>query len=482
MVKPTNFLRLIFFTLCFNIVLTRLSFAQKIVISFTTTPSSTPSVSKAVLRYNKDFAYSFTFDDATIDAFTTGLPVLSGGLVRGNGVTYAGLFYTDGCGNSLPFTAGIAWNTANQFGIDVHTGNVADQLRWGQLDTLCDAGWDVINHSYSHKSRWLYPMSSNEYINEIEQNNIAVRNKTRRRLEMPVFAVPANDDYYHSYALNLGHKIIFDQSASTIGFGGLRVDTLQNLNALKVHRTALNDTYRNVVPQFLDSAALRSRNGVKMWFNEFAHRVDNFGLSAPNYNFYYFKSRLESAANQYGRDGQDRMWMAPPQEVYEYLMMRQTVGFTTQLIGNQLDVNIDLRQVPIELRRKTITLVVNSSAEFNRVEVPSGVRMTFKGTGNQKIINLDFTNFKVGTNELKTTPSVLRLFPNPAKNNLSVACTTDLNAPIRATIFDISGKLMCQKDVEIPAFQLPIQDFPNGLYFLIVRQGERIFREKFVKQ
>jgi hypothetical protein len=468
MIKTTSFLLLI----VFNFVLTHPIIAQKISISFNSTPSSTPSVSKAVLRYNKDFAYSFTFDDATIDAFTTGLPVLSGGFVRGNGVTYTGFFYTDGCGNSLPFTAAIAWNTGNQYGIDVHTGNVADQL----------AGWDVINHSYSHKSRWLYPMSSNEYFNEVEQNNIAVRNKTRRRIEMPVFAVPANDDYYHGYAFNLGHKLILDQSASTIGYGGLRVDTLQNLYALKVHRMALNDTYKRTVPQFLDSVAIRSKNGVKMWFNEFAHRVDDFNLSTQDYNFYYFKSRLESLANQYGRGGQDRLWMAPPQEVYEYLVMRQTASFTTQIIGNQLDVSFDLRQIPSWLRRKTLTLVVNSTADFSRVDVPSGVRMTFKGTGNQKIINLDFTNFKVATNDLKTDPSVLRVFPNPAKNILSVECPTGVNAPLRATIFDISGKLMYQKDVPYPTFQVPIQDLPNGWYVLMVRQGERIFREKFVKQ
>ena len=471
-----------FLTFSFNIFLTLPIFAQKISVQFTMPPSSTPSVSKAVLKYNKDFAYSFTFDDATIDAFTTGLPILRGGLVRGNDVTYTGLFYTDGCGNSVPFTAAIAWNTGNQFGIDVHTGNVIDQLRWGQLDTLYDAGWDVINHSYSHKSRWLYPMSNNEYINEVEQNNIAVRNKTRRRLEMPVFAVPANDDYYHGYAFNLGHKLILDQSASTIGYGGLRVDTLQNLYALKVHRMSLNDTYKKIVPQFLDSVALKSKNGVKMWFNEFAHRVDDFSLSSSDYNFYYFKSRLESMANQYGRGGQDRLWMASPQEVYEYLVMRQMANFTTQVVGNQLDINFDLRLIPSWLRRKTLTLVVNSTADFNRVDVPLGVKMTFKGIGNQKIINLDFTNFKVGINDVKTGPSVLRLFPNPAKNILSVECATGVNAPLRATIFDVSGKLIYQKNVDYPTFQVSIQDLPNGLYFLMVRQGERIFREKFVKQ
>jgi Secretion system C-terminal sorting domain len=477
MIKTIHFPRLM---LAFGLFLTNQSHAQKISIYFTATPSSTPSVSKAVLRYDKDFAYSFTFDDATIDAFTTGLPVMHGGIVKGNDATYSGLFYTDGCGNSLPFRGGIAWNTANQFGIDVHTGNVADQLRWGQLDTLYDAGWDVMNHSYSHKSKWLFPMTGNDYLNEIEQNSIAVRNKTRLRLEMPVFIVPANDNSYHAPALTLGHKIIFDQSPSTIGYGGLRVDTLQNLFGLKLHRMSLNDTYQRAVPQFIDTVALRSRNGVKMWFNEFSHRVDDFSLNSPNYNFYYFKSYLESIANKYGKAGQDRMWMAPLQEVYEYLVVRQTANFTSQLSANRLDINFDLRQIPIGLRRKTLTLVVNSTTDFSRVDIPAGIKMTFKGTGNQKIINLDFTDFKVGTNDLKTDPSVLRLFPNPVKGVLSVDCETATTGQVRATIFDISGKLMYQKDFDNPKFQLSTADLPNGLYVIMMRQGKQIYRGKFI--
>ena len=96
------------------------AFGQKITIQFAATPTATPSVSKAILKFNKDFAYSFTFDDATIDAFTLGMPVLNGGFVSQIGVTYPPLFTTDGCGNDVPFGAGIAWNSANLFNVDVH--------------------------------------------------------------------------------------------------------------------------------------------------------------------------------------------------------------------------------------------------------------------------------------------------------------------------------------------------------------------------
>ncbi len=479
MIKTSHFPQLI---LALGLILTTPLTAQKISIQFTTTPTSTPSVSKAVLRYDKDFAYSFTLDDATIDAVTAALPVLKGGLVRANGTTFSGLFYTDGCGNSLPFKAGIAWNSANQFGIDVHSGNVADQLTWGQLDTLYDEGWDVMNHSFSHKSRWLFPMTDANYRDEIEQNNIALRTKTRRKLESPAFIVPANDDAYHPFAFAAGHKIIFDQSASTIGYGGLRVDGNPNLYQLKVHRMYLNDIYQRTVPQFIDTVALRARNGAKIWYNEFSHRIDDFSTSGTGYNFYYFKSHLESIANQYGKTGADRMWMAPLQEVYEYLVVGQTYYATPQLVGNQLEMNFNFSQVPKWVRRKAVTLVVNSAVDFTNVTVPAGVKMTFRGTGNQKIINLDFTGVAVGTNDATEDPSVLRLFPNPAIDILSVDCPTMKTGEVTARIFDISGKLLYQKDFDSSKFPLPTAALASGIYFLKISQGDKIVNGKFVKE
>ena len=134
--------------------------AQKVTIFFDSASSTTPSVSKAALRYDKDFAYSFTLDDGTADAFTHALPLLQGGVIKDFESTFSPLYYTDGCGNDIVFKAGIAWNSANSQGVDTHTGDVKGYLSWGQLDTLYNAGWDVFNHSFSHKSQWIAPMSA----------------------------------------------------------------------------------------------------------------------------------------------------------------------------------------------------------------------------------------------------------------------------------------------------------------------------------
>jgi hypothetical protein len=116
------------------------------------------------------------------------------------------------------------------------------------------------------------------------------------------------------------------------------------------------------------------------------------------------------------------------------------------------------------------------------VTVPAGVKMTFRGTGTRKIVNLDFTGVAVGTSDEKEDPSVLKLFPNPVKDILSVDCETGAIGKLQANIFDISGKSIIQKDFDNSKFQLSTADLARGIYFLVVHQGNKVFRSKFVKQ
>jgi hypothetical protein len=364
-----------------------LAYTQRIVIFLDNTPNSTPSVSKAILRYDKDFAYSLTFDDAAANAYTVGLPALQGGFIAANNTNYSGLFTTDGCGNNLPFRAGIAWNAANALGIDNHTGNVPSIMTWAQLDDLYDRGWDVFNHGLTHQSRWLGAMTAADYVNEINQNLVETRNKTRNRIEMPAFVVPSSDTYYQDIAYQQGQKIVFDQSPNCIGIGGLPIATDINFNGQVVHRTEV-DNEINTGGNKVGAVANRAAAGERIWYNEFTHHIDNFGAS-PGLNFYNFRNHVERIATNWGKAGTDRMWMAPLQEVAEYLTMRQTATYTATLVGNQLTIDFNLQNVPTWLRRRPLTLVVNSSSTFSRVEVPQGVQMTFNGTDAKKIINLD---------------------------------------------------------------------------------------------
>jgi hypothetical protein len=103
---------------------------------------------------------------------------------------------------------------------------------------------------------------------------------------------------------------------------------------------------------------------------------------------------MTNIAQKYGKNGTDKMWFAPLQTVFEYLQMRKYTRFTSNVVNNsQLEVDFDLSSIPTWLRRKTLTLVVNSNVDFNNVSAPLGVKTTFRGTGARKIINLDFTDY-----------------------------------------------------------------------------------------
>ncbi len=459
----------------FNIV-----YAQKITIQFDAIPSPTPSVSKAILKYNKDFAYSFTLDDATVDAFTCALPVFKGGLVSGNGQTYSGLFYTDGCGNDLPFRGGIAWNTANLAGIDVHTGNVQGQLTWKQLDTLYNFGWDVMNHSFSHRSQWNGPMSGNDYVNEIEQNKTAVQNKTQMQIQMPLFVVPSGDTFYNNIAYQQGHQLVFNQPGNVVGFGGLDVTTDYNFDKKTVHRMLLEESL-GISPTFLDRGVAKATGGIKIWYNEFTHRIDNFSPTAP-FGFKDFYNHMKRAADTWGKNGTDKMWMAPLQEVYEYLMMRRFTNFTSNLNGSKLDLTFDIYNIPKWLRRRSLSLVVNSTINFSNVTVPTGVKVTFKGTGNQKLINLDFSEFKTTSIfEEKTDPSVLTVFPNPIGDFLTIELPDAHDHESVLTVYDLTGKVVFTAKTKEKTARLNTSILRGGYYSLMVQQGDLFYHGSFVK-
>ncbi len=381
--------------------------AQKIVLQLDVTPLSTPSVSKAALRYNKDFAYSLTLDDCSSDHFAVAKPLFQGGVVPGSGYTSPGLFSTDGCGNNLAFKVGIAWNSTNSSGYGPNASD-GSYMSWAQLQEVYNLGWDVLNHSLAHRA-WGDITGSYTYANQITQNDDNVR--SRLGIEMPCFVVPSGDFNYQDVALQQGHKAVFDQNfpQGNVSYTGIQIDGNANMTNLKAYREDITTQVDN--PTKLTNIASQSTGGTHFWYNEFVHHIDNFNTTAP-FNFYKFKDYMVSIANTYGKNGSDRVWFAPLQEVYEYVVSRQNANFSTNLTNdNKLEITLNLSAVPTWMRRKTLTLVVNSNANFSNVTLPQGITATWRGTGTTKLLNLDFTNYS------PSIPVELRTFLATAKGN-----------------------------------------------------------------
>ena len=451
--------------------------AQKITINFNSTPVTAPSISVATLKYDKDFAYSFTFDDATDDVFTTALPFFRGGFLKGTSSTYQGLSYTDGCGNAIPFKAGIAWNTSNLAGINVHTGNVAGLLTWKQLDTLAAYDWDVFNHSYSHKSVSVLPnMTDADYMNEIDLNPPAIQAYTQKKIQTPFFVVPSGDTSYNNKAFAKGYKAVFNQSGNVIGFRGMNINTGVDFSSGVIHRQLFEESLTSL--HVFDSIAAKSNGTTHYWYNEFTHRIDDF---SPGGFFSKFELELKRMYYAHGKAGSDRMWMAPLQQVAEYIIASKNITYTTQLIGNRLEITFNLSKLPTWMQHRSITVKVNANESFSTVDVSSGINTTFRGTGTNKIINVDFDNFLTSTQDPEIQNTALNIYPNPAQQKLFIEMPTDIVFPARLTIFDATGKIILTSEVNNAVLEKDISDLPGGFYIVQVRDAQKLFNGKFTK-
>lgn len=78
----------------------------------------------------------------------------------------------------------------------------------------------------------------------------------------------------------------------------------------------------------------------------------------------------------------------------------------------------------------------------------------------------------------------MRLFPNPAGNQLQVRWNGDAAQPTFLRILDLNGRLLQQQ--EMPAgilhHELPLLQLPKGLYFIQISQGKTVETQRFVKE
>lgn len=488
-----------------NIMVLPEPYFLEVTVTFDSIPSSV-SVEKAPLKYNKDFAYSFTLDDGLLDAYTVAYPFLNGGLVAGNGINYAGLYYTDGCGNDLPFKAGLAISSVNSFDIDLHYPPNGSYLTWEQLDELYNADWGIFNHSYAHKSRgWTSgvlnpPLPDSVYVAEIVENQSYVNAQTADNINMTHFVVPGGDDAYYTPAFNNGMKAVYNQHWTLPGNGtGLLIDGAVTLDNFLLNRHSLSDNSATIADK-IDAVAAASTNGTHYWWNDFTHSVGSFsGPVGGGLQFSTFESYMNHIANQYGKNGADNIWMAPLQEVHEYIASSQAAIVHTQLDSNQLIITVDATNVPLDLLRYALSLTIDADVSFSDVQVVGTSSFTFNGTDSTKLINLEWAGSpssakNENTNQTPQTLSFpfplkneLHIYPNPANKVVHIDLGNITGQTAHIQLFTQTGKRCAIQTVDmvkgqsILNFNLSQYDIMPGLYFLeVLVDGKRLKREKLV--
>ncbi|WP_158796472.1 polysaccharide deacetylase family protein [Pedobacter sp. L105] len=353
------------------------------------------TVSKAPLKYNKHLALSFTLDDGYRSAFLTAYPLLHGGRISppfpdewkndegGDGSYSAGLFFSDGCAHAIPFRLGIAINAAGIGELPVNRGH----LSWPEVHTLYQSGWDILNHGYHHATK-----HGTDYENEVLQNVSLVKNKLG--FTMTQFIVPGGEgdkDYQKAYE----QAALKNGSFSVASVNGaeplIPVKDTVNLTSLIYKRDFMSsgNIPLATAKQRLSLLDSLMRLTEPAWLHEFTHGVGNSNLWSLSVVFPEFKYYMTTIAGKYGQKGTDKLWMAPWQEVYEYIWLRDRVKIETTQKGQELIIKMILPEIPDTFRHTAISLNIQTTSSFDLISQSSNLSVSYHGKGDKKLININ---------------------------------------------------------------------------------------------
>jgi hypothetical protein len=442
-------------------------------VSFAREAGTSLAINPAVLKYDKDFAYSFTFDDGLIDAYTLGFKLLNGGYSPVDGNQYRGLYSTDGCGNRLSFRAGIAWTTANKENKDLHF-DTPGNLSYHEAVSMHSAGWDFFNHSYNHQAN----DNRIDYSWQLSANQESMRLNTG--ILMRYCVPPSGDTNYITPALDQGMLACFTSNNRSEGFpAGVGLTTgITSIRPVFWRNLLTSDTdsLGYLIDKF-DTWVSSTGPGKQKWWNDFTHRVD-YSRTGASLDFPDFRNYFENIESKYGEMGQDNGWIASSAEVFEYLLVKDKISLSLDSNGNQAIIRIDFSDVPPGLRYYDLSLILTGAPQIEsiRSNVPGNIFFVRKGQG--YLINMDFPDGEPAGIQPQEDgqPVHLKGYPNPASNSFTLPVPWETGL-VSMQITDLTGRSLPQPAIirQAGLIQLDLtgMGYPEGVYLIRVWSGKR---------
>ena len=266
---------------------------------------------------------------------------------------------------------------------------------------------------------------------------------------------------------------------------GIEVDSEFNPDNFRLYRNLINDDGfdTNNILDFLNNVDLNTNNGSNhIWCNEFTHSVDENSTGA-SLLFPLFSYYMEEIEKIYGRLGKDNMWMAPLQEVYEYLVIRDNVNIEWERDNNNVIVYLDFSDIPEYLKKNALTLVVESESNFTEPLFSRQIDNSYMGNGSNKIINIEweqgvFNNVGDMMPWIKNKKNI-EVFPNPASNYLIISTETELsNENIVFSLYNTQGEVVFKTSntdiIDDKSFSIDIPgNLPDGVYYFILNSNNQ---------
>ncbi len=346
---------------------------DSVVVIFRNHPVVT--VEKAALKYNKAFAMSFQMDDALSDIYDKVYPVF-----HGNGAG-SGLTFTDGCGHPVTFKMSSAIYIFSSYDYTdildpADPYHAAEKLTWPQLRTLYKNHWGIENHGLFDNP----DIGSSEKIEyAFQRTESYARRKISDTISFKSFVIPNGDVSYVSYlSENHYHSAINQgQDNSWIGFGStgfdVESDTIDWLKPVKLNREFLYDDFKRTA----DTLYAHSLMGRHEWLLSGMHTLPG-----------NFIGEMREIYNAYGKPGLDNIWLAPDDEILDYLAVKQSVRLHSFLQGNRLTITFS-GDVPADRMYYALSLNVFANVPVDSIFVYGTPKYSYTGVGQDTaLINL----------------------------------------------------------------------------------------------
>lgn len=354
------------------------------------------NIQTATLKYNKHLAYSFTLDDGYRSAYLNAFPLLNGGKISapainewkndqgGDGSHSNGLFYSDGLGNKIPFKLGLAINGGAIGDFSAYRGH----LSWAEVKDMYDAGWDILNHGFHHATK-----HGTDFLTEVTENTSSI--KQNLGFTMSQFVVPGGESD-PGYQLEYERDALANGSFSVASYAGagpvIKVDQKVNLDKMIYARTFVQSSKDTIgfktMDRFLATFDSVAKLSDPIWYNEFTHGVGNGNLWALSMRFPDFKYYMTAISNKYGSKGNDSIWMAPWQEVYEYIWLRDRIKINYEQKDKEVLVTIELPEIPETFRYRAISLKIDTLSKFEIESNSNDFSIYNDGKVKHSLINL----------------------------------------------------------------------------------------------
>lgn len=387
-------------------------------VTYTGTPTFF-NVTKCVTRYDKTFAFGWSMDDSLSDAVKIALPTFRGGnVVEKDGIhtNYPGMFYTDNCGNLIPFN----------FELKVVGGFLTSNQTSGKYLNYIDFrktyvnGCNYINHSYSHKDEDL-DFSSDpttkeaEIIAEINNNYDFVKDLSGIR--MTAFSVPTNYAPYFPIAYQMyldglikrlaymrpdlsttvrqnynctDYTMEFYADLTEIGSGAIRdFSTWED--------TTITNTAADVSTIDAKIAATVASGGTEhYWFSTASHvlGVDS-GVNDPpvaaGFRWLSFKSFFERLYNTYGQPGADNIWMDNDTNIWEYLRCYKLSNlYVNNYSSTNKIITVDFSDCSPEYKSHTLSFIISTDATVTNLSFTgfntTSYKINYKSLGQGNVL------------------------------------------------------------------------------------------------